>query len=121
MKFRSAAALALSSFVSVSGAYAQAGTPGTPKPGSAAPSLNFTRLLQAPTGAKVDWPALRGKVVVLEFWATWCAPCVAEIPILNSLQASVDSNKVVFLSVDDDRRPRINRSNPSARIGYAAK
>lgn len=73
-----------------------------PKPGSPAPALTFTHLLQAPAGAKVDWPSLHGKVVVLEFWATWCAPCVAEIPVLNTLVASVDSAKVQFISVDDE-------------------
>ncbi len=102
MKFRLTAALALSSLALGSGAQAQSSTPAALKPGAAAPSLSFTKLLQAPAGAKVDWPALHGKVVVLEFWATWCAPCVAEIPILNSLQASVDPDKIVFLSVDDE-------------------
>jgi uncharacterized protein (TIGR03435 family) len=72
------------------------------KPGDAAPALTFTKLLQAPAGTKVDWPSLHGKVVVLEFWATWCAPCVAEIPILNALVSSLDGAKVQFVSVDDE-------------------
>jgi uncharacterized protein (TIGR03435 family) len=76
--------------------------PGAPKPGTAAPELAFTRLLQAPAEAKADWPDLRGKVVVLEFWATWCAPCVAGIPVLNSLVSAVDPAKVQFISVDDE-------------------
>ncbi len=73
-----------------------------PKLGAPAPALTFTHLLQAPAGAKVDWPSLRGKVVVLEFWATWCAPCVAEIPVLDTLTTSVDPAKVQFISVDDE-------------------
>jgi len=44
--------------------------PNAPKPGTPAPELSFTQLLQAPADAKADWPSLRGKVVVLEFWAT---------------------------------------------------
>lgn len=78
--------------------------PNAPKPGTQAPSLTFTELLQAPAGTKVDWPSLRGKVVVLEFWATWCAPCVAGIPVLNDLAASVDPGKVQFISIDDEDR-----------------
>lgn len=73
-----------------------------PTVGQAAPALTFTDLLQAPAGAKADWPSLRGKVVVLEFWATWCGGCVEEIPHLNSLIQSLDPNKVQFIAVDDE-------------------
>ena len=76
--------------------------PNAPKPGSLPPELSFTQLLQAPAGAKADWPSLRGKVVVLEFWATWCAPCVAEIPVMNSVIAATAPAKVQFISVDDE-------------------
>lgn len=75
---------------------------GAPKVEAAAPALVSTQLLQAPAGAKADWRSLRGKVVVLEFWATWCAPCIGEIPILNRLADSIDPAKVQFISVDDE-------------------
>ncbi len=70
--------------------------------GQPAPSLNFTDLLQAPVGAKTDWPSLRGKVVVLEFWATWCGGCIVEIPHLNDLIQSLSPDKVQFIAVDDE-------------------
>jgi len=73
-----------------------------PGAGSPAPELAIAQLLQAPPGSKVDWASLRGKVVVLEFWATWCAPCVAEIPVLNALVAAVDPQKVQFVSISDE-------------------
>lgn len=48
-----------------------------------------------------DWLSLRGKVVVLEFWATWCGACIEQIPHLNSIVRSVGSGKVQFIAVDD--------------------
>jgi len=69
--------------------------------GQAAPSLKFTQLLQAPQGAKADWQSLRGKVVVLEFWATWCSPCIEQIPHLNSIVRSIGSDQVQFIAIDD--------------------
>jgi uncharacterized protein (TIGR03435 family) len=69
--------------------------------GAPAPALSLAQVLQAPQGTQISWPALRGKVVVLEFWATWCGPCVAEIPHLNQL-ADDFAGKVQFISVDDE-------------------
>jgi uncharacterized protein (TIGR03435 family) len=75
--------------------------------------LQFTILLQAPPGARADWEALRGKVVVLEFWATWCEWCVAELPDFNKLAASLDPARFQFISVDDE--------DPKVVQGFLAK
>jgi len=47
----------------------------------------------------------RGKVVVLNFWATWCPPCVEETPMLNHLQKYVASRGGVVLGVAADEEP----------------
>jgi cytochrome c biogenesis protein CcmG/thiol:disulfide interchange protein DsbE len=46
----------------------------------------------------------RGKVVVLNFWATWCIPCVAELPSLTSMQQQSPQVQVIAVSVDVDQQ-----------------
>ena len=73
-----------------------------PEKGTPAPPLVFTQLLQAPLGARADWASLMGKLVVVEFWATWCSPCVASLPHLNQLADSLDPARFQFISIDDE-------------------
>jgi thiol-disulfide isomerase/thioredoxin len=73
-----------------------------PQAGQTAPGWALEKILQAPVGASANLQALRGKVVVLEFWATWCAPCISEIPSINKLASELPSSKVQFLSVTDE-------------------
>jgi len=48
---------------------------------------------------------LRGKVVVVNFWATWCPPCKDETPSLNRLQKYIESRNAVVLGVSADEDP----------------
>ena len=64
--------------------------------GSAAPA--FT--LRTPAGEPVSLKALRGKAVLLEFFATWCPHCAAEAPHLRALFSSLPRSKVAFVAVD---------------------
>mgnify|MGYP000054642651 CR=1 FL=1 len=58
-------------------------------------------VLADPAGKKLDLQSLRGKPVLVNLWATWCAPCVAELPALDKLAASLDG-KVKVLAVNQD-------------------
>jgi cytochrome c biogenesis protein CcmG, thiol:disulfide interchange protein DsbE len=44
----------------------------------------------------------RGKTVVLNFWATWCAPCLDELPSLQQMQQQLPQVQVLAVSIDDD-------------------
>jgi RNA polymerase sigma factor (sigma-70 family) len=61
--------------------------------------LEFT---DAITGRPVSMKALRGRVVVVDFWATWCGPCVGEIPELQRLYTKYHDEGVEFIGISHD-------------------
>ncbi len=55
------------------------------------------------SGEIIDAQSLKGKTIFMNIWATWCAPCVAEMPGINSLYSKLkDDSDVVFLMISHD-------------------
>jgi peroxiredoxin len=72
---------------------------GEPVPPTPAPPW----ALKDPDGKPVSSDQFKGKVVVLDFWATWCTPCKAEIPGYIELQRKYGADGLVFIGVSVDQ------------------
>jgi thiol-disulfide isomerase/thioredoxin len=69
---------------------------------SRAPTVPQTPF-EDPTGGEHRIADFKGHYVLLNLWATWCAPCVSELPALTKLQAAVPGLKVVAVDVGHDK------------------
>jgi thiol-disulfide isomerase/thioredoxin len=68
--------------------------------GEAAPEIDLPRI--DGTAGRLTLSSLRGKVVLLDFWATWCPPCIQMIPVLHDLHHEWAPRGVEFVGVDSD-------------------
>ncbi len=110
-RFRATAGIAL--------ALALAGVPGAAAAldaGAQAPPLSAPKL----TGpGKVSLEQYRGKVVYVDFWASWCAPCVTGMPLIDELRKEFDPEDFAVVGVNVDGEPRRARRLLERRpVGY---
>ncbi len=110
-----------------------AAQPSTVQPSTVQPAASVTTQNAIPafpgaktlTGAALDPAALGGKVVVANFWATWCLPCRKEIPEFNKLQASLGTRglEVLGISLDEDGadavKPFLDKHPMNYTVGLA--
>jgi len=74
--------------------------------GDSAPSFTIA----ADNGHSVSLPNFGGKILVLNFWASWCAPCVQETPSLSRFTQEFANKGVVVLGVSVDKDPKAYQS-----------
>jgi len=96
---RTAATMLCAAVLAASAGCNQGGKPAT---GELAPEF----VLESTTGATRKLSNYRGKIVLVNLWATWCPPCVAELPVLDQLSATYADKGLVVLAVAGDEDPR---------------
>ena len=84
---------------------------GKPSPSFSLPDLN---------DQKVSLNKWRGKLILINFWATWCLPCVKEIPMLNSFQKRYAEDDLQIIGIAIDNAAAINKFTQKIPIQYPA-
>jgi len=87
-----------------------------PKVGEAAPEISATDWINLKK--PVNLKGSRGKVLVVEFWATWCGPCVAAIPHLNELHEKYSAKGLQLLSFVEEGHKTMDKFLASKRVKY---
>ena len=92
---------ALLLFITLNAAGVMAESAPVAPPQEAAPPM--TSVIADETGAELVMADLAGRPVLVNFWATWCAPCVAELPALSRAAAALADDGIVVMLVSIDR------------------
>lgn len=69
-------------------------------------------------GKIVDLSTLRGKTVVVNFWSTWCPPCVEEMPMFSDVQTAYKDKNVVFVGIAADQADNVKKFLKNTPVNY---
>ena len=75
--------------------------------------------LETPAGTPLDMAAFQGKPLLLNFWATWCPPCVAEMPLIERFYQENKSKGWQVLGIAIDQAESVRRFLARTPVGYA--
>ena len=93
-----------------------------PAPRLRAPDISSSALFAAGfhdlQGASRSLGEFQGKVLVLNFWATWCAPCREEMPAFSRLQAAWSGRNVQFVGLSSEDPPKVTAYARSLGVTY---
>ncbi|QHI39313.1 Thiol-disulfide oxidoreductase ResA [Kordia antarctica] len=75
------------------------------------------------SGEKVNFQEMEGEIILVNFWATWCPPCIAEMPSLNELHTDY-KDKIKFVFVANDEKVKVDsylkKNNYNLPVYYAS-
>jgi len=86
--------------------------------GDMAPEIQVKEWLNAPGGKALSLAALKKNIVVVEFWATWCPPCLKSIPHLVKMNGKYTSKGVVILGITDEKRGTVQKFATDMHMDY---
>jgi thiol-disulfide isomerase/thioredoxin len=67
-------------------------------------AFDFNFKATTPAGAPLSMDSLANKVIFLNLWATWCGPCRAEMPTIQTLYSSIDRSNIAFVMLSIDKK-----------------
>jgi peroxiredoxin len=82
--------------------------------GTKSPNLTLRTL----AGDTIELESLKGKTVVLNFWATWCPPCVEEMPALQKLSVDLAGQETVFIGISNETEDKLQGFVKSNNITF---
>ncbi len=87
-------------------------------PSDVAVSQLFALELTGADGQPMPMSQFRGRRLVVNFWATWCAPCIEEMPELSALATELASDKLAFVGIAIDQAANVARFAQKVPVSY---
>jgi peroxiredoxin len=88
------------------------------KVGTKAPELTLEGIYNRENSKIPTIESLKGKIVILDFWATWCTPCVAAFPENNKLSTKYKDKNVQFIAITDDPKEKLENFLGKMKIDF---
>jgi thiol-disulfide isomerase/thioredoxin len=82
------------------------------------PDALWASTLPDANGHRMNLAGLKGQTLVVNFWASWCGPCVEEMPALSALQAQYASKGIKFVGIGVDSAANINGFLKKVAVSY---
>jgi peroxiredoxin len=86
--------------------------------GTLAPQFYLEGIYNNEEGKVPTLEALKGEIIVLDFWAIWCSPCVAAIPDNNKLSKTYSERNVHFIAITDDPKDKLENFLKKVQIDF---